>query len=845
MLLLLLLLRVMNARAAAAASFATTISSFVSSFSFVSSSVRCLVCTNDAKSIIHGPFYHASTRTTIATIATTTTTTTTTTPTRLFGSSSSSDEQQQQQQQQQRVNGGLGDGFAQNNHNNTTTTTTNRRPKIPQTGWNHNLPSESSDFWINRNNNNDDDNNNNNNDEKSSTTSGPTSRQTTLQLRTGWLHNTRPAAQPQQPQQKQQPPVSPSPLSPSPANTIPNPARQRRLEQTMRHQQRNHRLQGIHFVPVGDVRMAVTEHVLSVPLVRRTATTGNDDDDEKQATTTTTPRVDIFFTVVEKVTDESRRWLEHENLTNPSSSISPEQRATAYVQGAQQTTADHMVLYLQGGPGFGAPTPMVQLGWNSPTTSWAAQALLSGSSYPYTRVVLMDQRGTGRSSPVTKQYLQQAFPDLFLLDDIAGTTVTTGCEQNAISLNLSDWATTHPEQVQRVHQAVAQVTDFLSHFRADNIVLDAEEVREALLLPPGATDQDTVVAAAAATSSETRPDSATPSLSVVPDHPGPRPWGCVLGQSFGGFCVMSYLSLVPDPPRVNLLTGGIAPMLTPLDKVYTSLWERVRERNYRYYEMFPDDVALVKTIVRKLLQQPEPLPSGGRLTARRFLQLGLSLGSSPSAFPSLHALLHSSLLHGRNDERTPFTRAFLKQVELDQSFDDHPFYYWLHESIYADGDFNGATQWSAHRVYNQMVKEQSSDFDYTVTSCESDDRPVLFFGEMVFPWMAEDYAELNGLGLTSVAHAVANKSDWPRLFDANQMRAALGSGKCQVAACIYHEDMYVDFDACMQVTKRGGPLEKCKVYVTNEFQHSGLRDDGATIFSKLYRMATGRLRTPS
>jgi len=122
-----------------------------------------------------------------------------------------------------------------------------------------------------------------------------------------------------------------------------------------------------------------------------------------------------------------------------------------------------------------------------------------------------------------------------------------------------------------------------------------------------------------------------------------------------------------------------------------------------------------------------------------------------------------------------------------------------------------------------MVKEPSSDFDFTVTSCESDDRPVLFFGEK----------------------ALAEKSDWPRLLDANQMKAALASGKCQAAACVYHEDMYVDFDACMQVTKRGGPLEKCKVYVTNEFQHSGLRDDGATIFSKLYRMATGSLRTPS
>jgi hypothetical protein len=41
----------------------------------------------------------------------------------------------------------------------------------------------------------------------------------------------------------------------------------------------------------------------------------------------------------------------------------------------------------------------------------------------------------------------------------------------------------------------------------------------------------------------------------------------------------------------------------------------------------------------------------------------------------------------------------------------------------------------------------------------------------------------------------------------------------------------------MRVTARGGPLEKCKVWITNEYQHSGLRDDGARIFTKLLGMA--------
>ena len=72
-----------------------------------------------------------------------------------------------------------------------------------------------------------------------------------------------------------------------------------------------------------------------------------------------------------------------------------------------------------------------------------------------------------------------------------------------------------------------------------------------------------------------------------------------------------------------------------------------------------------------------------------------------------------------------------------------------------------------------------------------------------------------------------------------------GSGVSKAAAAVYYDDMYVDFDAVMKVTKRGNPLENCKVWISNEYQHSGLRDDGAMIFNKLLGMAKGEVGTPS
>jgi len=660
-----------------------------------------------------------------------------------------------------------------------------REKKVPQTGWNHNLPSKSSGFWQSS--------------DSSSASSGevPSRRSASSEgntLRTGWLHNTEPAGRQDATTAKSSGADNGGPSS--------NAARQR-LELAMKRQERNHRIDAVTFHACGGADSGsvavVTEHRLSVPLEHGVSA---------DKPTMAKDRVDLFFTVVEMCsTPETERFFRE-----LASSSSPQQRAQAYVDKSALANADKLLLYLQGGPGFGAPTPMVGLGFGSPDASWGAKALSMSSSFE--RVVLMDQRGTGKSSPLTKQYLEKAFPDLFLLDGKEG-------EAGASSTStLQDFKASHPEESERVQSAVEQATNFLSHFRADMIVRDAEIIRDCLLQPFEA-DQ------------EKRPA---------------RPWGCALGQSFGGFCLMSYLSLVEEPPQVVLFTGGIAPMLTPVYDVYTKLWDVVKERNLRYYDMYPGDVALVKKIVRKLLNDPPRLPSGGTLTARRFLQLGLGLGGSPSSFASIHAMLGSAFLHTDNDDEDEteleFTRAFLQNIEIQQSFDNHPIYYWLHEPIYADGSFNGATEWASHRSYLDKIKV-APEFDYKRTCSTSEEHPVLFFGEMVFPWMSEDYAELRGVGLSAVANALAKKTDWGPLFDAAKMRSALVDGKCKAAAAIYHEDMYVEFDACMKVIARGGPLEKCKPYVTNEFQHSGLRDDGAKIFAKLFGMATGGIRTPS
>ena len=115
-----------------------------------------------------------------------------------------------------------------------------------------------------------------------------------------------------------------------------------------------------------------------------------------------------------------------------------------------------------------------------------------------------------------------------------------------------------------------QQAEYLTHFRADSIVRDAELVREAL---------------------------------------GVERWS-VLGQSFGGFCVLTYLSFFPQSLREAFFTGGLPPVGRPTDDVYSRTYPRVVDRCRQFYERYPDDRARVRSLVRRSALRCRPLWHG-------------------------------------------------------------------------------------------------------------------------------------------------------------------------------------------------------------------------------------------
>src|SRR5678815_696739 len=115
---------------------------------------------------------------------------------------------------------------------------------------------------------------------------------------------------------------------------------------------------------------------------------------------------------------------------------------------------------------------------------------------------------------------------------------------------------------------------------------------------------------------------------------------------------MTYLSIAPEGLREAFLTGGLSPIGRPVDDIYGATYRRLVEKNRLYYARYPDDEERVREIVRRLNGEDIRLPSGDRLTSRRFRQLGLWLGDS-AGFELLHHVIE-----------LPFgSAAFLHDVE--------------------------------------------------------------------------------------------------------------------------------------------------------------------------------------
>ena len=328
------------------------------------------------------------------------------------------------------------------------------------------------------------------------------------------------------------------------------------------------------------------------------------------------------------------------------------------------------------------------------------------------------------------------------------------------------------EQLPSLYPTAPLQFNYLQHFRADNIVRDCELIRKSLCHGKKVT---------------------------------------LLGQSFGGFCSTTYLSMAPEGLSGAILTGGLPPLVDDADEVYRQTYRELIKKNQLFYKRYPEDVEKVARIVEHLQKNAVFLPTGEPLTVERFLQLGLNFGfnSSGGSMNTVHYLLESAF-DSSNDSVLSY--SFLRDVESQLHFNTNPIYALLHEAIYCQGR---ASNWSAARLV--------SEFD----EFRKDSMPIFFSGEMIYPWMFEEYTCLRPF--KEVAELLAAYSQWPPLYDGDRLK----NNDVPCVGTIYCNDMYV---ARQLAEQTAAAIRGMKVWITNEYEHDGLRQDGEVLLDRLLQM---------
>jgi len=353
------------------------------------------------------------------------------------------------------------------------------------------------------------------------------------------------------------------------------------------------------------------------------------------------------------------------------------------------------LVMLNGGPGSANLRP-------ERPQAWLARAL---RDY---HVVLLDQRGTGLSSPVTAQTLPRLGAD-----------------------------------------AAAQA-DTLKHFRADAIVRDAEHVRRALL--------------------------------------GDERWS-TLGQSFGGFITLTYLSFAPEGVTEAFITAGVPSLHRPAEDVYRATYRRLEARLDEYFARYPDDRAIWEEVVA---------------IDRRHQALGMDLGMIPG-LERLHYLAESAFAAPGE-----LSAPFLEEARRRHDHTASPLFAVLHEAIYAQGR---ATAWAAQRVLDERGAEP------------------LLLTEMVLPWHFE--AEPSLRPFAAVAELLAHADDWPALYDPAQ----LARNEVPVVAAIYSRDVYVESAFSLETAEE---VRGMRTWVSGELHHDGIHM-GPEVLDRLIRMRRDEL----
>ncbi|WP_115728310.1 alpha/beta fold hydrolase [Actinomyces culturomici] len=288
-----------------------------------------------------------------------------------------------------------------------------------------------------------------------------------------------------------------------------------------------------------------------------------------------------------------------------------------------------------------------------------------------------------------------------------------------------------------------------------------------------------------------------------------------LGQSYGGFLTLAYLSTAPESIEASLITGGL-PGLVHVDDIYRLTYAKTAARNRFYFERHPDDERTVREIAAHLRGSEEYLPTGERLSTERFRMIGMGLGMQTRT-DLLHYLLEGPWTTVRGERR--LNAEFLESVAAEVAM--APMYGVLQEAIYACATpalAGTATAWSADRLAEE-IPGFAKDADPLDLS-----EPYYLTGEHM---MRRIFDEDPGLApLAATTDLLAARTDWSAVYDPER----LAENTVPVAAAVYYDDMFVPRELSLATAEA---VRGTRTWVTNEYQHDGVRASAGKVFSHL------------
>ncbi|PSR92269.1 Alpha/Beta hydrolase protein [Coniella lustricola] len=300
-----------------------------------------------------------------------------------------------------------------------------------------------------------------------------------------------------------------------------------------------------------------------------------------------------------------------------------------------------------------------------------------------------------------------------------------------------------------------------------------------------------------------------------------------LGQSYGGYISLTYLSMHPEGLQEVFITGGLPPCGMNIENYFRVEYQDIVARNKAFYQAYPDADALVRKIMRLISHiGPKNIQMSGRgyMTGQKLLTLGRQFGSKVG-FPEVYNLLRKIESNLKTDGQlhADTTHEFESILHIDE----RPLYPILLEQTWCSG---GPTRWAAERVARTIhgfeYLRANADGAYPDIALTPAEQPIYFNANTYCRFHYDTHEEL--IDLKAAVELLA-EHDWECPYDYEKLRA--NRLAVPVYAIVFEQDMHLEAGVAAKTASMVGGLK----VVIDPGWHQDIRYKPAEVLDNLFR----------